>query len=701
MSTKICRFTNFSQTRSAISVSFRPDHEEQLAQILEQHATQDILARGQGLSYSDCNLLQQGFLLDTRRLNRILSFDKATGIVVCQPAVTFADLLSLSPNYLPPILPGHLGVTLAGGIANDVHGKNNHLAGSLGQHIIWLELQIGAQRYHCSKQKHADLFYATIAGLGLTGVMTRLALQLKKASHQVRQTTMSFQDLSSLLQVMQSSGVQYDYQVAWLDLLHPFQAILQLANHIDSEGYTCHYRQRSLSIPPIPWRLIHRPIVKSFNHLYYQFAPRQSHILPIWQFNNPLERLKNWPRLYGPHGLLQFQAVFPTALAASLLQQIQQIIRTEKATATLAVLKYFTQSGPGLLSFTRPGFSIAIDFINNQRAVHVIQLLNQLMVESKGTVYLAKDWHLTAKQFRLMYPSYTTLKELLNHYQSPMRSDLSQRLALRPSTLRMKAPIPPSQTRLTSKKEMLSTLSKVGNPSRTWLILGATSAIAESFAKLAAKAGHSLLLIGRQTQALEHIAADLQSRYSIFCEILTVDFTKNLDLIRHIFIKSSVEFDIFIAQSQMVDNAALTVQNITDVITVNITNTIQLIHAYWHKPQQQHQIIFLSSVAAGRGRAKNSLYGASKAAVEVYLEGLQQSATDRQHITIAKLGYIDTHLTYGKPGIFYAATPAACAKACWRNLTARKNAFYYPFFWAVIIRGLQALPWGIYRKLRV
>ena len=97
--------------------------------------------------------------------------------------------------------------------------------------------------------------------------------------------------------------------------------------------------------------------------------------------------------------------------------------------------------------------------------------------------------------------------------------------------------------------------------------------------------------------------------------------------------------------------------------------------------QKQHTILYLSSVAACRGRAKNSLYGASKTAIEIYLQGLQQAATKQQHITIARLGFIDTKQTYGVPGIFYAAPPKECAEACWKAIKRKKRLFYFPKFW--------------------
>ena len=233
---------------------------------------------------------------------------------------------------------------------------------------------------------------------------------------------------------------------------------------------------------------------------------------------------------------------------------------------------------------------------------------------------------------------------------------------------------------------------------RTWVILGATSIIAEEFARIAAQAGHPLLLIGRDQPQLAIIAADIKLRYQVHCDVITADLAADINQLIKI-LEHHKNIDLFIAHGFMVNNNHLTHDTILDLLNINITNTTLLIHAYWHKKQSEHRLLFLSSVAACRGRAKNSLYGASKAAIEVYLQGLQQGASHRQHITIAKLGYIDTHLTYGEPGIFYASPPKRCATACWRALHAKKRTIYHPTFWRLIMGILTHIPFFIYKKI--
>lgn len=234
---------------------------------------------------------------------------------------------------------------------------------------------------------------------------------------------------------------------------------------------------------------------------------------------------------------------------------------------------------------------------------------------------------------------------------------------------------------------------------RTWIILGATSIIAEEFAHLAAQNGQSLLLVARNNEQLEVIAADIRLRYKVNCEYLYTDFSTDLTKVLEFIKQGQAEVDLFIAYSSIFFNSDLNNENINELVQVNILSTVQLINTYIHKSQAQHRLIFLSSVAACRGRAKNSLYGGSKAMIETYLEGIQQRAGTNLQITIAKLGFIDTIQTFGQPGIFYASPPKTCAKACWRASFAGKRLIYHPFFWRYIMGIISYLPFFIYKRM--
>ena len=422
------RFSNFSQSAHCEAYAVRPSRETELSDVFHAFPEKKLLARGQGLSYSDCCLLDEQVLIDTQNLNHLLEFNAENGILVCQGAATFKDLLLVDPNFIPPVIPGTLHATVAGGVANDVHGKNNHKAQSFGHHIAWLELQISEKCYHCSPTHHQDLFWATIGGVGLTGIIKRVGIRMQQKTPWVEKKTQAFQSLQHLLQAMQEQGIHYDYQVAWLDLLNQPNALLTFANHISGNQAVIEHAPKPFCVPKLPLRVITPWMIKQFNRFLFYFSHKSPEIIPLWQFNNPLDRISHWNYVYGSRGLLQFQAVFPTQTAFKTLETLISLIKSHRAQPMLCVLKYFTQPGKGMLSFVEPGFTLALDFINTPQARKAITAMNQTVAEIGGKVYLAKDLLLNPQQFSNMYTNHQNFFDILEKYQSPMYSDLAKRL---------------------------------------------------------------------------------------------------------------------------------------------------------------------------------------------------------------------------------------------------------------------------------
>lgn len=424
--------SHFSRALSSQSLCFRPENEHEI-----YIGKAPALARGAGLSYSDSCFNTDGTVIEAQRLNHLISFDAQTGIVVCQAGATFKDLLLLSPEFIPPVLPGTLDATVGGGLAHDVHGKNNHREHSFGHHVLWCMLLIQGRSIYCSREERADLFYATIGGLGLTGVITRLAIRLKKASHTVTVNKRPIAALSSLLDQMSTEGLDYDYQVAWLDLLHKkTRGILSLANHCpitaSSSPEFCtkaSLKESKYAIPKIPFSLIQKWGMKLFNHCFFhQKSTRQTCSLEA--FNNPLDKIKNWNHLYGSKGLIQFQAVFNQKDSLAIIEHLIELIQHHKAQPTLAVLKLFTHKGEGLLSFCKPGFTLAIDFKNNNCSKQAIKAMNAYITNIQGRVYLAKDLLLTPDQYQKMNEQHNRFSQTLIENQCNMKSDLATRLGV-------------------------------------------------------------------------------------------------------------------------------------------------------------------------------------------------------------------------------------------------------------------------------
>lgn len=430
MRSKKIILSNFSRALSSESFCLRPDNENQLIDHITSNKSEHLLARGAGLSYNDSCLNSNGVVIDTQRFNHLIHFDKNTGIAVCQANTTFKDLFLLNAEFIPPVIPGTVHATIAGGIAHDVHGKNNPHEGSFGRHVLWIELLINGQKIRCDREEHSYLFNATIAGLGLTGIITRVAIRLKKASRCVQVEHSSFNSFKNLIEHMSTHYLSHDYQVAWLDLLNTEQhSILSLANHCATDSLPRQKETKTHKVPQFPFALIKSWNMKLFNKMYAN-SKKPKELLSLEEFNNPLDKIAHWNRLYGPKGLIQFQAVFAQENALHTLEQLISLIQCHKATPTLTVLKLFSQVGEGMLSFCKPGFTIAIDFIYNTEAQHAVKAMNQLISDINGRIYLAKDLLLTSEQYRTMYEHCEHFSQVLAHHQCSMQSDLAKRLGI-------------------------------------------------------------------------------------------------------------------------------------------------------------------------------------------------------------------------------------------------------------------------------
>lgn len=234
----------------------------------------------------------------------------------------------------------------------------------------------------------------------------------------------------------------------------------------------------------------------------------------------------------------------------------------------------------------------------------------------------------------------------------------------------------------------------------TWIITGATSSIAEAFAHKVAELGDSVILVGRKEAPLKPIASNITLRYGVNADIQLMDFSeKNSSL--NALLETSNNLSLFIAHCEQVTNTELNEKNIESAITTNITKTIQLIHAYLQKPQNNHNIIFVSSVAGLRGRKKNSFYGATKRAVDTYLEGLQHENIQGRTITIARLGLIDTKTTYGTVTFPLLASSQKTATSLLEAHKKGKRMVIIPRFWKIIMSIIVCLPFGIYKRLSI
>jgi FAD/FMN-containing dehydrogenase len=378
-------------------------------------ATGTLLAHGNGRSYGDSCLNDGGTLLHTRGLNRLIGFDPATGILRCEAGVLFSDILDFAVprGWFLPVLPGTRYITVGGAIANDVHGKNHHRAGTFGEHVRCFELlRSDGSRLLCGREVNADLFAATVGGLGLTGVITWAEFALKAIpGAQMATETLRFGNLAEFFALSAQSEAEHEYTVAWIDCGGSGKTfgrgLFMRANHsTESRPVTRPLRLRMPFTPPVS--LINRANLRAFNAAYFH-GTRQGHAVTHFDpYFFPLDAVADWNRIYGPHGFLQYQCVVAPASAESAIAELLQRIAASGGGSFLAVLKVFSdRPAAGILSFPRAGTTLALDFPN--RGAETLALLEQLddiVVAAGGAVYPAKDARLKGVRFRRYFPQW-------------------------------------------------------------------------------------------------------------------------------------------------------------------------------------------------------------------------------------------------------------------------------------------------------
>ena len=387
--------------------------------------TAPMLAYGRGRSYGDACLNNGGTLLDTAALDRILGFDPETGIVRCEGGVTLAQLLALAvpKGWFLPVTPGTKFVTVGGAIANDVHGKNHHRDGTFGRFVPRFELwRSDGSKPVCSPGEHADLYRATIAGLGLTGLIRWADVQLLPVqSDEIAMQRTRFGSLDEFFAINAWANARSRYTVAWIDTTATGPGLgrgLYLEGdhapgYLPAEGAVSEPRLRAPRDAPA-WAL-NRLSVRAFNALYWrqQLRPVVRKRVHYEPFFYPLDAVGDWNRIYGRRGFFQYQFVVPHEDGHGAIRELLDRIATSGEASFLAVLKTFGDlESPGLLSFPMPGVTLALDFPNRgERTRRLFRALDALVREAGGRLYPAKDACMTAADFQRFYPAWEVFQE--------------------------------------------------------------------------------------------------------------------------------------------------------------------------------------------------------------------------------------------------------------------------------------------------
>ena len=391
----------------------QPAWNDQVPEILAAAAPGSLLPYGLGRSYGDSCLNAGRELIDCRRLNRLLGFDESTGVLRCESGVSLADILDvfLPKGWFLPVTPGTSFVTVGGAIANDVHGKNHHCAGTFGAHVRQIALhRSDGDLIFCSSEENPDMLRATIGGLGLTGVIAWADIQLKRvAGPWIDAELVPFHSLHSFLDLSRESDGRFEYTVAWLDCFagkNP-RGVFFRGNHATDRGREFRHRRG----PKLPFALpawtLNRYSVKAFNTAYYALhaAKRGAGVVAYDSFFYPLDSIRQWNLLYGKQGFLQYQCVIPEANLEAFEELLDRIAHSGMG-SFLGVLKQFGSAAPaGMLSFPRPGLTIALDFaMRGERTLKLMQSLDEVVRQSGGALYPAKDARMSPALFDVSFP---------------------------------------------------------------------------------------------------------------------------------------------------------------------------------------------------------------------------------------------------------------------------------------------------------
>ncbi len=435
---------------------FRPEKRSELAATLESGAQSSYIPRGLGRSYGDAALNENAGVIWQVVLNRFLSFDSATGILECEAGVSLAEIIQyfLPRGWFLPVTPGTKFVTMGGAIAADIHGKNHHKDGAFSNFILDFRLLTPTgETLLCSPAENPEIFWATVGGMGLTGIILRARLQLRRAdSAYVFVDFRKSPNLEESMATMETSDASYDYSVAWIDGLATGNSvgrgILMRGNHATAAELPLRFQNpqnkvlNQAAIPIHPkWNLVlnlpswtlNKMTVKAFNTAYYAVhrnATRQ--IVSLEKFFYPLDAIDHWNRMYGKRGFVQYQIALPASSGREGLHTILDRLARSGRASFLAVLKRFGNAGNGLLSFPMRGYTLALDIPVAPGLGPFLHELDRVTLDHGGRVYLAKDAMLLAEDFSVMYPKLETFQAIQRRLdpQRLFASSMARRLKI-------------------------------------------------------------------------------------------------------------------------------------------------------------------------------------------------------------------------------------------------------------------------------
>jgi FAD/FMN-containing dehydrogenase len=375
-----------------------------------------VLGIGLSRSYGLSGLNPDGAVIRMTGLNRLMAFDPQRRLLRAQAGISLEALLEfLTPRgFFLPVTPGTRYVTLGGAVANDVHGKNHHVAGTFGAWVrrIGLIRSQGGE-VELTQDDPSGLFAATVGGLGLTGLINWAEIEvIPISSSLIEAENIAFENLDAFFALSEESA-GWDYTVAWVDCMARGascgRGLFSRGRHAKDGPLQVSASPAFLRMPvDLPSLALNRLTISLFNRLYYARGRRTqgAAVVPCWPFFYPLDSIGNWNRMYGRRGMYQYQSAVPKAVARDATRAMLDEIARSGDGSFLAVMKNFGgRPSPGLLSFPLEGATLALDFPNRgERTLRLLARLDDIVREAGGRLYPAKDGRMTAEMFKRGYP---------------------------------------------------------------------------------------------------------------------------------------------------------------------------------------------------------------------------------------------------------------------------------------------------------
>lgn len=410
-----------------------------LRALLEDESPGACIARGSGLSYGDSALA--GSVISSLGLRQVCELDPAGGVLRCSAGLNLREILRnvVPEGWILPVLPGTALVSVGGAIAADIHGKNHHRHGSFCEHVRELSLMLAdGEVVRCGPERNPELFQATCGGMGLTGIILETELKLAPiTSSTMAGRSLPAANLAECFELLEAHE-QAHYSVSWLDCLargaKMGRGMIYLAEH-EIEGELRYRGRRALGVPfATPGMLLNRRSLSMFNSTYYRWqnfrAGRNRLDLDAYFF--PLDRIRNWNRLYGAAGFLQYQFVLPLDAAREGIASVLRKVSDAGKGSFLSVLKKMGPSNGNLLSFPTGGYTLALDFRREASLFPMLERLDAIVLDHGGRIYLAKDARMSETVFKAGYPDWERFLAIKQRVDRNMRfrSTQSDRIGL-------------------------------------------------------------------------------------------------------------------------------------------------------------------------------------------------------------------------------------------------------------------------------